>query len=93
MIRWSIFTGPITYSIQDTICKIPMDCGKFHMTLNMMLLLSTGLEVNASDITTDKMTVRTWNSGHSVSILELLHTYCVCGGFHFLVDSLSMLIQ
>ena len=60
-----------------------MDCRKFHMTLNVMLLLSTGLEVNASDIATDKMTAHTWNSGHSVSILELLHIYCVCGGFHF----------
>ena len=73
MIRWLIFTGLVTYSIQDTICKTPMDCGKFHMTLNIMLLSSTGLEVNASDIATDKITVHTWNSGHDVSILELSH--------------------
>ena len=83
MIRWSIFAGPVTYSIQDTTCKIPMDCGKFHMALNVMLLLSTGLEVNTNDIATGKMTFHTWNSAHSVHILELLHVYCVCGDFHF----------
>ena len=43
------------------------------MTLNVMLLSSTGLKVNASDIATDKMTVRTWNSGYGVTILELSH--------------------
>ena len=51
------------------------------MTLNVMLLLFTGLEVNAS--ATDKMTACTWINRHSISILEMSHVYCVCGGFHF----------
>ena len=30
------------YSIQDSTHKIPMDCGKFQVTHDVMLLLSTG---------------------------------------------------
>ena len=40
----------LVYSIQESICKIPINCGKFHATSDFFCLQT---EVNASNIATD----------------------------------------
>ena len=40
-LRHSYIIKLSAYGIQDSTCKIPMDCNKFHVICDMMLLLFT----------------------------------------------------